>query len=290
VIAGLSLLLFGFALVVWPTLGYAIKSSEGNTQIDFATAVYYSGYSLTTLGTGDLVPTTDFHRLLMVFQAAIGFSTFTLTITYILSVYSLIIKRNTFALSLYHRSEETADATELLAKLISYKNTNNAQQDISNIARDLINLLESQKAYPVLLYINLPQTYYSLPRILFILMDMSTLIKSALHEGKYRSLINSAAVAELWGGGMHLLKILSNSLLPKRHLLVSEQEEEIWRRRYYLAVERLNDANIKTVSNIEQGADLYVALRRKWTRELSELIDYMAYSWNEIAPDENDFN
>jgi hypothetical protein len=283
----LLLLLFGFALIVWPTLGYAIQSNEGNTQVDFTAALYYSGYSLTTLGTGDLVPKTDFHRLLMVFQAAIGFSIFTLTITYILAVYSSIIKRNTFALSMYHRSGETADSAELLAKLISNNNTNNVQQDISNMARDLIDLLESQKAYPVLLYINLPEVYYSLPRILFLVMDVSTLIKSALHEKKYRSLINSAAAAELWGGGTHLLNILSTSLLPKQHLLISEEEEKMWRKRYYLAVEILNAANIKTITNLEEGADLYVALRRKWIIQLSDLIDYMAYNWSEIAPHEN---
>lgn len=283
----LLLLLFGFTFIVWPNLGFEIQSDNGGTEMDFAAALYYSGYSLTTLGTGDLVPKTDFHRLLMVLQAAIGFSIFTLTITYILSVYTSIIKRNTFALSIYHRSGGTADAAELLTKLISNNNSNNVQQDISNMARDLIDLLESQKAYPVLIYVNLPQAYYALPRILFLVMDTSTLIKSALHEKKYRSLINSAAVAELWGGGMHLLNILSNSLLPKRHLLMSEQEEENWRKRYYLAVERLNAENIKTVSNLEEGADLYVALRRKWTRELTQLVDYMAYNWSEIAPHED---
>lgn len=290
VAAWLSLLFFGFALVVWPNLGYAIKSSEGNTQIDFTTALYYSGYSLTTLGTGDLVPTTDFHRLLMVFQAAIGFSTFTLTITYILSVYSSIIKRNTFALSLYHRCKESADAAELLVKLLSNSSINSVQQDISNMGRDLINLLESQKTYPVLLYIRLPQVYYSLPRILFLAMDTTTLIKSALHEQKYRSLIHCAAVTELSGGGLHLLQILSNLLIPKRNLLLSEQEEENWRKRYYQAVEKLNAAQIKTVDDLEKGADLYVDLRRTWAMYLGDLIDYTAYSWSEIAPHEKHCN
>lgn len=283
----LLLLLFGFALVVWPNLGYAIKSSEGYTQVDFATALYYSGYSLTTLGTGDLVPKTDFHRLLMVIQAAIGFSIFTLTITYILSVYSSIVKRNTFALSLYHRSGETADGAVFLDKLISNSNISSVQQDLSNIARDLINLLETQKTYPVLLYIRLPQTYYSLPRILFLAMDTTTLIKTALHKQKYRSLIHCAAVTELWGAGMHLLRILSNWLVPKRHLFISEQEERSWRKRYYEAVEKFKTADIKTVDNLEEGADLYVELRRKWATYLGDLIDYMAYNWSEIAPDEN---
>lgn len=56
----------GFALLIWPTLGTGIQASQGKTPTDFATALYYSGFTLTTLGVGDLVPTTDFWRLITV--------------------------------------------------------------------------------------------------------------------------------------------------------------------------------------------------------------------------------
>lgn len=59
---------------------------------------YYSGYSLTTLGTGDIVPKTATYRLLTVLEAVLGFSTFTRTLTYFLSVYSALRQRNVFAL------------------------------------------------------------------------------------------------------------------------------------------------------------------------------------------------
>lgn len=83
VVVWVCLLICGFALIVWTELGSAIQSSSGWTETNFITALYYSGFSLTTLGTGDLTPNTDFHRLLMILEAAIGFSIFTLTITYL---------------------------------------------------------------------------------------------------------------------------------------------------------------------------------------------------------------
>lgn len=136
VIIWVCLLISGFALIIWPELGSTIQSSDGWTETDFVTALYYSGFSLTTLGTGDLTPEASFQRLLIILEAAIGFSIFTLTITYLFSIYSAIIRRNTFALSLHHRSAGTADAAEILARLGASGELSGVQQDIYNMARD----------------------------------------------------------------------------------------------------------------------------------------------------------
>ena len=285
----LSLLIFGFALIVWPALGSTIQASQGETPTDFGTALYYSGFSLTTLGTGDLVPKTDTQRLLMFVQAAIGFSIFTLTITYLLSVYSAFVKRNSFALSLHHRTVGTGDAAELLARMGANGQLNDIQQNIATMARDVLNVLvESHNSYPVVLYFRFQQTYYSLPRIVLLNMDTATLIKSALNSEKYRSLICSAAVAELWGGSLHFLHQLSHSFLPPRgRLHINAQQEQAWRERYYRAVERLKAEGIETVADLEEGANSYISLRRKWQPDLTALSAYMAYKWSEVAP--NDF-
>lgn len=286
VVVWVSLLICGFGLIVWPELGSAIQASEGQTPTDLATALYYSGYSLTTLGTGDLVPKTGNYRLLTLLEAALGFSTFTLTITYLLSVYSALIGRNTLALSLHHRTAGTADAAELLARLGANGDLSGAQQDISNMARDLMKLLESQHSYPVLLYFHFRETYYTLPRIVLLAMDTATLIRSALNSEKYRSLVRSTAVAELWGGGLQLLVELSNSLVSKTRPNMSDELERVWRERYYHAVERLREEGIETPTDLEAGAKLYISLRRKWGPYLAVLTDYMAYEWSEVAPAE----
>ncbi|MGL4622482.1 ion channel [Chroococcidiopsis sp.] len=92
-------LMSGFALIIFPELGSAIQASEGQTPTDFITPLYYSGFSFTTLGTGDLVPKTATYRLLTLLKAAPEFSSFTITITYLLSVYNALITRNTLFLS-----------------------------------------------------------------------------------------------------------------------------------------------------------------------------------------------
>src|SRR5687768_10846739 len=46
------LLVVGFALIYWPALGREI-AAIGDTPHDFATALYFSGTCLTTLGFGD---------------------------------------------------------------------------------------------------------------------------------------------------------------------------------------------------------------------------------------------
>lgn len=149
-----------------------------------------------------------------------------------------------------------------------------------------MNLLEVQHSYPVLLYFRFPQTYYALPRMALIAMDTVTLIRSALNTEKYRSLVRSTAVAELWGGGLQLLVELSNSLVSKNRTNLNDQLEQVWRERYHHAVERLKAEGIETAADLEAGANLYISLRRKWEPYLAVLIDYMAYKWSEVAPAE----
>jgi hypothetical protein len=247
----LLLQLAGAGLIILALVDIA---SEGQTPTDFITALYYSGFSLTTLGVGDLVPKTAIYQLLTLIEAALGFSSFTITITYFLSLYNALIARNTFALSLYHRTDGTGDAAELIARLGASGELRGVQQDLSHIARDLIELLELQHSYPVLLYFRFRETYYTLPRVILLTIDTATLIKSALNADKYRSLVRSTAVVELWGGGMQILSELSQSILPKSRRQCDRQTELAWRQRYHHAVKRLSTEGIETAGDLEAGA------------------------------------
>lgn len=288
VIVWVALLVNGFALIFWTELGTSIQTSEGQTPTDFFTALFLSGSSITTLGPGNLVPKPGIYQLLIVLETGLGFSTFTLTITYLLSVYSALIRRNTFALSLHHRTAGTADAAEMLARLGADGKLDGVQQDISDIARDLVNLLESQHSYSVLLYFRFRQTYYAMPRMLLLAMDTATLIKSTLNLEKYRPLVHSTAVAQLWGSGLQLLTELSGSFMPKRRPKINYELEQVWRQRYYQVVARLQAEGIETAVDLEAGADLYISLRHQWGGYLTLLTNYLAYEWSEIAPSETD--
>jgi hypothetical protein len=275
-------LTLGFALLIWPTLSHGIQASQGQTPTDFATAIYYSGFTLTTLGVGDLIPKTGFWRSITVLEAAIGFSIITATITYLLSVYGALNRRNTFALSLYHRSGNRANAVDLLIGLKGFGRFELATQDISGITRDLLFLLESHHSYPVLHYFRFREARYSLSQMALVSLDLATLIKTALHPQIYQPLIDSSAVAELENGGLDLLSQVANSFLNENVLNQTLQRQD-WRQRYYKAVERLQNHNIETVSDLETGADHYVAMREQWDSIVVALAKYMDYSWNDIA-------
>ncbi len=165
VVVWVSLLTIGFALIFWSALGTEIQADKGPTPTDFITALYLSGYSLTTLATGDITPQTSTYRFLMILEAALGFSVLTVTLTYLQSVYSQLIQRNTFALSLHHRTARTADAAELLARMgASGDFDSSARQDIANMAEKLLNILESHHSYPSLGYFRWQASYYAVAK------------------------------------------------------------------------------------------------------------------------------
>lgn len=286
VLVWVLLLLFGFALVVWPALGFEIQASQGSTPTTFQAAVYYSGYCLTTLGMGDLAPKTGLYQLLAFVESAIGFSVFTLTITYLLAVYGALTHRNIFALSLHHSSAKTANAAELIARLGACGNFDNSRQDLSQMATNALTLLESHHAYPVLHYFRFHENYYALSRITLLVMDTVTLMKTALNADKYRSLIRSTAIAELGDGGQHLLVELSDSFLPGSSRDVGEQPEVILRSWYYQAVKRLEQEGIEINPDLEAGVEQYITLRRQWEPYVAAIAKYMAYHWCEVAPAE----
>ncbi|MFQ4134848.1 potassium channel family protein [Nodosilinea sp. PGN35] len=275
------LLLVGFALIVWPALGTGIVAEQGNTPTDFATALYYAGFSLGTLGTGDLVPQTAPYRLLMVLKSLLGFSVFTLVLSYVLSVYNALTSRNTFALSLHHRTADTADSAVLLARLAA-GNDASLYHDISDIAKDLTSLLEFNNSYPLLLYFRYRQTYYALPRIVYLAIDTATLINCALNADRYGAVAEASGAAELWYGSIHLMKELDQSIDSRAKFLPHDYAEPLWREHYDHALEVLNQNGIKTTDIPLSGAQSYLSMRHQWAPYLAKLIKHMGYLPSQI--------
>lgn len=133
-------------------------------------------------------------------------------------------------------------------------------QEISGITRDLLFLLESHHAYPVLHYFRFPELRYALARIALVSLDLAALIQSALHPKIHQPFIDSSAVTELERGGLDMLLQLSNSFLNKRQIDSAEQKQA-WRQRYFTAIKIIQENGIETVEDIEAGADNYVSIR-----------------------------
>src|SRR3954464_1294069 len=113
--AGLTL---GAAFVIHPALGDGVRSSTGGpSPTDFVAAVDAAGNSLSVVGSGEFGPRTTPYRLLYWFNSVVGMSVLSLTLTYLMQVYSALRERNVLGLKLHLATGETGDAAELLARI-----------------------------------------------------------------------------------------------------------------------------------------------------------------------------
>ncbi|PZA22240.1 two pore domain potassium channel family protein [Modestobacter versicolor] len=103
-----TLVVLGCTLVYWPHLpaGF-VTSSELEFQEGplFLDALYLSTVTVATLGFGDIVPVSEWLRVLVPLQALIGFALVTAAVTWVLQIYPALTRRRALAirLSLLHR-------------------------------------------------------------------------------------------------------------------------------------------------------------------------------------------
>jgi hypothetical protein len=88
-----TMVALGFALIIWPHLPDAFAIGAGldaAEQDSFVDAVYLSMVDLTSLGYGDIVPTTDLLRLLGPLETLIGLGLLTASISWILLLHRVL--------------------------------------------------------------------------------------------------------------------------------------------------------------------------------------------------------
>lgn len=280
-----GLLILGFALIYWPALGTLI-TAEPYTPRDFVTALYYSGTCLTTLGFGELLPQNGTYRLLAVLEAGTGLTVLTLSLTYLLSIYTALIRRNAFALELDFASGGSGDAAEMLIHLAAGSGVQMTKSEFAMMGRELLHLLQSHHSFPAIHYFRRREVCYATARLALLTLDAASLVRSALDQQCYLAFVRSSAVELFWGGGLQLVRETATDVLPS-NLISAEVEHphaELWRRRYFDALHKLAGEGIEVEANADAGAERYVELRRQWDGYARAFAAYMAYPWWKIDP------
>jgi hypothetical protein len=108
---------FGAALVIHPALGSGVKASSGETPSSFIAPLFAGGSSVSIVGSGALEPDTEAFPLFYFFTAIAGTAVTSLVLTYLMQVYTALLRRNTVALDIDAWSGQTGDAVELLTRL-----------------------------------------------------------------------------------------------------------------------------------------------------------------------------
>lgn len=105
------MLALGWALVFWPHLPEAFRFAsplDPSEEQGFGTALYFSLFTFTTLGLGDITPTNLILRVLVGVEAALGFALLTAAISWLLSIYPVLARRRALAqrVSLLQQAQE----------------------------------------------------------------------------------------------------------------------------------------------------------------------------------------
>lgn len=277
------LLALGAGLIIHPALGTGVKSSSGNTETDFITALFVGGSSMSIVGGGDYGPATPGFKLLFLFNSLVGMSVTSLTLTYLMQVYTALRSRNTLGLMVQGQSGETGDAAELLAHWGPQGRFDGGYNNLSTLAGQVAAIKETHHFYPVLFYFRFEDPFYAMSRVLLVFLDAAALIRTALDPRELGWLRESAALIELDGTSRRLLHTLTENFPVHADPSVnSPQSHERWRTRYDQALARLREAGIPTRDDAEAGAREYIRLRAEWEPGIQAVAPALGYRMEDI--------
>jgi len=278
-----ALLALGSGLVIHPGLGTGVRASSGTTDTDFVTALFVGGSSMSIVGASDYGPTTAAYKLLFLFNSLVGMSVVSLTLTYLMQVYTALRSRNTLGLAVHAQSGDTGDAAELLAHWGPRGRFDGGYTNLSTLAGDVTAIKETHHFYPVLFYFRFADDFYAMSRLLLVGLDATALVRTALDERELGWLQDSAAVAELERSSALLLQtLIRNFPVSRAPATDTTRSRERWRSRYDQAVQRLRAAGIPTRADTEAGAREYVEMRAKWEPGIEGLVPALGYRMEDV--------
>lgn len=271
-------LTIGAALIIRPELGTSIRPSSGDSPSDFVTALLVAGNSLSIVGGGDYSPHSSGTRVLFLLNSLIGASFLSLVLSYLVQVYSALRERNSLALTIDLMTGGTGDAAEMLARLGPDGDFTNATSELGNLARSLALTKEAHHFYPLLFYFRFEETFYSVSRFSFILLDLTTLIDSALDRQKYCALVRSAPVQSLRQCAFLLLKTLDRNFPTLDDMQAGASSVAEFEKSYSAALNVLRGFSITT----EQDAKRYAEQRGRWEPVIRRVGPALGYRMSEI--------
>lgn len=266
-----ALLIFGFALIYWPLMGIDIQSSSHDSIQTFDFALYFSGFSLTTLGVGDVYAASGWSRILSTTEAWLGFSMISLTISYILSVYQAVREDNALATTLHVLSGGTGSSIELFKRL---QNDADRGTIINELRMSFVQLYTAHHQYPVIHYFQRVEDKYSTIRMFFPALDYTSL-RLAAGNGKAE-----ASTKALW-------VTLLDTLTEFKSMILSSSTEgsektspdpEAWHEH----AKQLASSPPTNSTDAAIDLDSYSENRAKWDGQLHAIAEYFDVDWKRV--------
>ena len=226
--------------------------------------IYFTAYTLTTLGRGDYQPQTTFWHLLTGLAAANGFFLVTLSIAYLFPVVSAAIQKRSLAMYI---STLGGTGDKILTNTWNGKDFGNLDQHLIALSPLIIGLSEQHLAYPVLHYFHTKERSRCLPLSLAALDEAMTLLQYAIPP---ENRPDPAALNTARRACAAFIKTLKSD-----YIVPADSEPPL------IPLQLLRDRGIPTVSDRDfWQATSYINKRR---RLLFSLVRNDGWSWDAVA-------
>ncbi len=259
-----SMLVVGYALIYYPWAGvFLVSPPELGKFPSWAKALYYSGYSATTLGVGDVVPRGVVLRFVSVLEAAHGFMLFSVAVTYLLSIYTALNRSTALALEIsrFLGRDEGKEPADVLIAMARSGAECEVRDWTARTSPSLASVVQWEQQYPLLHYFHIPDDDRALPVALADLLEIVTLCRSLLSPAHFPALSEGPVAASLERLARHHLADGAGDLgesPPDTGILERER-----RRRYLEARHRLEAAGVP-VREERDAWPAYERLRAGW--------------------------
>lgn len=158
----------------------AFSLASQSLEPSFAEAMYLSGVTISTLGFGDVTPTSGLYQALTVSEALIGFGILTLAISYVLGVYNVMQRLGVVSAGLYHQAQDTSDPWSILAPHFPEGQHRGLESHLMELHRGLVEVYEGVRRYPIVYYYHSRRPYRSLPFTLRMIGGMTGALRWGL--------------------------------------------------------------------------------------------------------------
>lgn len=144
--------------------------------------IYFTGYTIFTLGIGDLVPQEGVWQLGTILATASGLLFITLTVTYVLSVLDAVTQKRAFAQNV---SGLGAHAAEVIRTSWTGEEFRGLELSLNSLVTELNTLTANHKAYPILHYFHSAQSDQAPVVEIAVLDDALTILEFGV-SGQHR--------------------------------------------------------------------------------------------------------
>lgn len=166
VIASWSVLLVvGWALIFWPRMPAEFLYASGledSGQGGFLEALYLSLVTLATLGFGDIVPTSGPLRILVPLEALIGFGLFTAAVSWLLSIYPALSRRQVLA----HEVNLVRESEREVGSVLEELSADAADRLLVSLTSQLLTVQGDLVQFPVTYYFHNSDERFALPGVM----------------------------------------------------------------------------------------------------------------------------